>query len=294
MAYRAGLAFVAYPEAVSRLPISPLWAILFFFMLLTLGLGTQFTLIETVVTTIVDTWPDKFRHRKPFVLACTCMFMFLTGLLICTKAGMYILQLMDNHCASFSALIIGLVEVVAIAWVYGVDRFLDDMKIMLGHYPFHRLYWRTLWKFVCPGLIIFILFFSLLEMKPASYGDYVYPWWASVIGWGLSLISVSAIPLVAIMKINELRGPILHRIKVLMRPTSDWGPKLQLHRMETHSPKHTDSQVPLRYDADNDSNDSTDDLKINGKDNYIMADEPSDSDTGLRLKLPLYHSETGL
>jgi hypothetical protein len=63
--------------------------------------------------------------------------------------------------------------------------------------------------------------------------------------------------------------------------------------METHSPKHTDSQVPLRYDADNESNDS-EDLKANGKDNYIMPDDPSDSDCGLRLKMPLYHSETGL
>lgn len=63
--------------------------------------------------------------------------------------------------------------------------------------------------------------------------------------------------------------------------------------METHSPKHTDSQVPLRYDADNESNDS-EDLKANGKDNYIMPDDPSDSDSGLRLKMPLFHNETGL
>lgn len=53
----AGLAFVAYPEAVARLPLSPMWSILFFAMLLTLGLGTQFTILTTIITTITDDFP---------------------------------------------------------------------------------------------------------------------------------------------------------------------------------------------------------------------------------------------
>ncbi|KAK4025638.1 hypothetical protein OUZ56_014693 [Daphnia magna] len=65
----AGLVFAVYPEAVARLPIAPLWSILFFVMLLTFGLGTQFTVLETVVTTNVDLWPHKPVQLPCFYLA---------------------------------------------------------------------------------------------------------------------------------------------------------------------------------------------------------------------------------
>lgn len=126
-----GLAFVVYPEAVSLLPGSKLWALLFFLMILALGFGTQFSILEAVVTIVVDAWPKqwgKLSHRM--VLTMACGFMFLCGLPLVTNGGMYVLTLLDNHAGTFSALINGVVEVLVVAWIYGVDRFLGDIQVM--------------------------------------------------------------------------------------------------------------------------------------------------------------------
>lgn len=75
-----GLAFVVYPEAIAQMPVSPLWALLFFFMLLTLGLDTQFAMMEAVVTGLVDEYGKKLRKRKELVILALCVAAFIIGL----------------------------------------------------------------------------------------------------------------------------------------------------------------------------------------------------------------------
>ena len=57
-----GLAFIAYPDALTQLPVPQLWTVMFFFMLFLLGIDSEFALLETVLTCIYDGVSGKHRH----------------------------------------------------------------------------------------------------------------------------------------------------------------------------------------------------------------------------------------
>ena len=49
-----GLAFILFTEAVNQFPWGNLWAVLFFLMLFTLGLDSQFGTLQGVIQCIID------------------------------------------------------------------------------------------------------------------------------------------------------------------------------------------------------------------------------------------------
>ncbi|KAF1650358.1 Sodium-dependent proline transporter, partial [Aptenodytes patagonicus] len=84
-----GLAFVVYPQAMTMLPLSPFWSFLFFFMLLTLGLDSQFAFMETIVTAVTDEFPYYLRPKKASFSAVICIVLFLMGLILTTEVRVW-------------------------------------------------------------------------------------------------------------------------------------------------------------------------------------------------------------
>nr|XP_012603736.1 sodium- and chloride-dependent GABA transporter 2 isoform X2 [Microcebus murinus] len=117
-----GLAFIAYPRAVVMLPFSPLWACCFFFMVVLLGLDSQFVCVESLVTALVDMYPCVFRkkNRRETLILGVSVMSFLVGLLMLTEGGMYVFQLFDYYAASGMCLLfVAIFESLCVAWVYG-------------------------------------------------------------------------------------------------------------------------------------------------------------------------------
>ena len=69
------------------------------------------------------------------------------------------------------------------AWVYGADKFLEDLRYMLGFYPYPRVFWLWAWKLLSPAIVLSILVFTALDYSGNTYAEYEYPAWANLGGW---------------------------------------------------------------------------------------------------------------
>ncbi|MBN3322922.1 SC6A3 protein, partial [Atractosteus spatula] len=198
-----GLVFIIYPEAIATLPGSSVWAVIFFIMLLTLGIDSAMGGMESVITGLIDEFKFLHKHRELFTLFIV-VTTFLISLFCVTNGGIYVFTLLDHFAAGTSILFGVLIEAIGIAWFYGVDRFSDDIKEMIGHRP--GLYWRLCWKFVSPCFLLFMVVVSFATFNPPYYGTYVFPVWANMIGWCVAISSMTMVPIYAIYKFCVLPG----------------------------------------------------------------------------------------
>ncbi|CAG2229041.1 GAT1 [Mytilus edulis] len=212
-----GLAFLAYPSAVIQLPLSPLWAFLFFLMIIMLGMDSQFCTMEGFFTAIIDEFPHHFRKRRELFIGFVCLISYLIGLSMISEGGMYVFQLFDYYSASGLCLLtLIFFECIAVGWGYGVNRFFENLKSMFGYYP--SVFFKFSWVVSTPALSLGILIFSLVKFEPVKYLEYSYPSWAHVIGAFMALSSVSLIPIYMVYKFATTPGTFKQRTKLLFRP----------------------------------------------------------------------------
>lgn len=212
-----GLAFVGYPEAIAQMPVSTLWAILFFFMLLTLGLDSQFAMVECVVTGLSDEYPKYLRRYKPFFLIGVCVLMFLLAIPMCSQGGMYVFNLFDMQSGGISLLFIGFCEAAVIGWGVGTQTLGDMIEKMIGKRP--NIFFLICWKYLSPLATLVIIIASLAQWGGISYDKKPYPGWAEFFGWLLALASMVMVPIFAIVQCYYSKGTtITDKLRSLLTP----------------------------------------------------------------------------
>ncbi|NWZ17302.1 SC6A4 protein, partial [Agelaius phoeniceus] len=142
------LLFITYPEAIANMVGSTFFAIIFFLMMITLGLDSTFGGLEAVITAVMDEYPQVLAGRRElFVLGLiticflgslsTLTYVSSTGTTLpwpphpllhplgsaaspcCSRGGAYVVKLLEEFGAGCSILAVVLLETIAVSWFYG-------------------------------------------------------------------------------------------------------------------------------------------------------------------------------
>jgi neurotransmitter:Na+ symporter, NSS family len=109
-----GLAFVAFPQIINTLPaLNSAFGVLFFGSLVLAGLSSLISIVEVLISAL----RDKFGISRQAAVSVGGGVCALTSLLYATHGGLYVLDSADSFINSFGVAIVGLVEVIAVAWV---------------------------------------------------------------------------------------------------------------------------------------------------------------------------------
>ncbi|KAG7273138.1 hypothetical protein CRUP_034536, partial [Coryphaenoides rupestris] len=155
-------------KAIANMMGSTFFAIIFFMMMITLGLDSTFGGLEAIITAVLDEYPDSFAHKRELFVLLLVIVCFLGSL--------------------------------------SVNRFSNDIKSMLGSAP--GLFWKVCWVVISPAFLAYIIVSSLVKTPPLSLFDYKYPDWSIKVGYMVGLSSFMWIPIYMVYKLVWTPGSL--------------------------------------------------------------------------------------
>ncbi|XP_015267770.1 PREDICTED: sodium- and chloride-dependent transporter XTRP3 isoform X1 [Gekko japonicus] len=173
-----GLAFIVYSEAIKNMEVSQLYSVLYFVMLLMLGIGSMLGNTAAILTPLTDSEFLSTHVPKEMISGAVCFVNCIIGLVFTLEAGSYWFDIFNDYAATLSLLLIVLVETIAVCYVYGLGRFAEDLTVMTGHKP--SWYWKIMWAFVSPVLIVSLFIFYITDY--ISTGTLKYQAWDATEG----------------------------------------------------------------------------------------------------------------
>ncbi|WP_067844090.1 sodium-dependent transporter [Amphibacillus sediminis] len=162
-----GLAFVVFPEIISQMPASAFFGVLFFGSLVLAGLSSMVSISETYIAGL----QEKFNiSRRTAVIIGTCAAL-LVSLLYANQSGVFLLDTVDYFINNYGVALVGLIELVAIAWF---AREINKLKehansvsdILIGSW------WNVALCVITPVVLGYMMIQNLRTDLTSQYEDY--------------------------------------------------------------------------------------------------------------------------
>ena len=176
-----GLAFIVFPEALSLMPLPRVVSVLFFLMLLLLGIDSAFSLAEALNAAILD----RYKQLKiAQVSMAVCLTALIAGIIYTTRAGLYFLDIVDHFVTNYNLLLVGIFQAILAGWIYGAEklrRYINQVSdLQVGKW------WNISLKYIIPLVLTTLLVTQFSQDLKTPYEG--YPTWALGIGWAIALL----------------------------------------------------------------------------------------------------------
>ncbi len=171
-----GLAFVAYPQAISMLPFGRLFGLLFFFLLMIAGITSSISIMEAFASAAMD----KFGLSRKPIITTSSIIGFMISLVFTTHAGLYWLDIVDHFLNHYGLLTVGVIEAFIIGWLYRTEKLKSHIVSQLGlsgvgHKIFRYIVlqaWKYCIKFITPVALSIAIINSLMSEFSKPYSGY--------------------------------------------------------------------------------------------------------------------------
>ncbi|XP_068244795.1 sodium- and chloride-dependent taurine transporter-like [Palaemon carinicauda] len=147
-----GYFFVMSSFALTKLSVPQLGGTILYLGVCKAAMDNTFMLASTVVISISDLLPSKWRTggRKFLCQFITCGMGLAFGLPFVMTEGLYLMRAVDTYVPGISAIALGFAEVCGLTYLYGSTHICNHFKIMIRR---SLIIFEYLWKFLVPVLL---------------------------------------------------------------------------------------------------------------------------------------------
>lgn len=188
----AGVAFIAFPIAISTMSANPviqgLLGFVFFFCLFIAGLSSSISMLESFATAALD----KFKIERGRLVTLISIVGFLGSACFASYAGFnYILDIVDAYVGNIVIAGSGLLEVVLISYIYGTEKLRNEANAYSDFKV--GIWWDYLLKYFTPLLLGAVVITNVFNLVTGMFDQDTIGVMSTIIyGWGIVVIMVGA------------------------------------------------------------------------------------------------------
>uniref|UniRef100_A0A8C9YU20 Transporter n=1 Tax=Sander lucioperca TaxID=283035 RepID=A0A8C9YU20_SANLU len=197
------LLFIVYAEAIANMPGATFFAIIFFLMIIMLGLDSTVKITLSLSLCLSLSVSLSLSLSLSLSSLSLSLSLSLSSCLLC-QGGAFVVKLFEEYATGPAVITVVLLEVIAVSWFYGTNRFCNDIQLMLGFYP--GLFWRVCWVAICPCFLLFIVISFLAFPPEVKLFQYHFPPWTTVLGYCIGVSSFICVPAYMVYHLLNAKG----------------------------------------------------------------------------------------